>query len=74
MNERLQKIGIATDAFCDNISLEELGYWKTWESKFYELIVRDAMDYASRNWENGHLLAEDLRVHFGIEKENGTTS
>jgi len=36
--------------------------------KFAELIVRDAMDYASRNWEHGHLLAEDLRVYFGIEK------
>ena len=35
---------------------------------FAELIVRSAMDYASRNWEHGHLLAEDLRVYFGVEK------
>lgn len=35
--------------------------------KFAELIVRDAMDYASRNWEHGHLLAQDLKVHFGVE-------
>lgn len=34
---------------------------------FAELIVRKAMDYASRNWEHGHLLAEDLRVYFGVE-------
>ena len=33
-----------------------------------ELIVRKAMDYAPRNWEHGHLLAEDLRVYFGVEK------
>ena len=36
--------------------------------KFAELIVRKAMDYASRNWEHGHLLAEDLKVYFGVEK------
>lgn len=35
---------------------------------FAESIVRRAMDYASRNWEHGHLLAEDLRVYFGVEK------
>ena len=36
--------------------------------KFAELIVRQTMDYASRNWEHGHLLAEDLKVYFGVEK------
>ena len=35
--------------------------------KFAELIVRQTMDYASRNWEHGHLLAEDLKVYFGVE-------
>ena len=35
--------------------------------KFAELIVRETMDYASRNWEHGHLLAEDLKVYFGVE-------
>ena len=34
--------------------------------KFAELIVRQTMDYASRNWEHGHLLAEDLKVYFGV--------
>ena len=36
--------------------------------KFAELIVRQTMDYASRNWEHGHLLAEDLKVYFGVEE------
>ena len=36
--------------------------------KFAELIVRETMDYASRNWEHGHLLAEDLKVYFGVEE------
>ena len=35
--------------------------------KFAELIVRETMDYASRNWEHGHLLAQDLKTHFGVE-------
>jgi hypothetical protein len=35
--------------------------------KFAELIVRQTMDYASRNWEHGHLLAQDLKTHFGVE-------
>jgi hypothetical protein len=69
MNKRLQKL-----------AKEAMDYSRGWFSqdkyrhvedmfnaKFAELIVRDAMDYASRNWENGHLLAEDLRIHFGIE-------
>ena len=36
--------------------------------KFAELIVRECMDYASRNWEHGHLLAQDLKTHFGVEE------
>ena len=36
--------------------------------KFAKLIVRETMDYASRNWEHGHLLAEDLKVYFGVEE------
>ena len=36
--------------------------------KFAQLIVRECMDYASRNWEHGHLLAQDLKTHFGVEE------
>jgi hypothetical protein len=35
--------------------------------KFAELIVKECANYASRNWEHGHLLAEDLKVYFGVE-------
>jgi hypothetical protein len=41
---------------------------KQFTKKFAELIVREAMDYASRNWEHGHLLAQDLKTHFGVEE------
>ena len=36
--------------------------------RFAELIVQECMDYASRNWEHGHLLAQDLKTHFGVEE------
>ena len=35
--------------------------------KFAEMIVRECANYASRNWEHGHLLAQDLKTHFGVE-------
>ena len=35
--------------------------------KFAELIIRECANYASRNWEHGHLLAQDLKTHFGVE-------
>jgi hypothetical protein len=35
--------------------------------KFAQLIVLECANYASRNWEHGHLLAEDLKVYFGVE-------
>jgi hypothetical protein len=35
--------------------------------KFAELIIQECANYASRNWEHGHLLAQDLKTHFGVE-------
>ena len=35
--------------------------------KFAELIIQECANYASRNWEHGHLLAWDLKTHFGFE-------
>ena len=72
MNKRIRDLaeqaGIEID---DDGALEpEPIYYITQETltQFAELIVRRAMDYASQNWEHGHLLAEDLRVYFGVEK------
>ena len=36
-------------------------------AKFAELIIQECANYASRNWEHGHLLAQDLKTHFGVE-------
>ena len=44
------------------------GHPSEWSEKFAELIVKECMDYASRNWEHGHLLAQDLKTHFGVEE------
>ena len=73
MNRRIEELVIATDAWCDqnlpsNWTDRVDEYLPVWNAKFAELIVRSAMDYASRNWEHGHLLAEDLRVYFGVEE------
>ena len=72
MNKRIEELVIATDAWCDqnlpaNWTDEVDKYLPVWNEKFAELIVRSAMDYASRNWEHGHILAEDLRVYFGVK-------
>ena len=37
------------------------------KNKFAEMIVRECANYASRHWEHGHLLAQDLKTHFGVE-------
>ena len=71
MNERIKELAEqARDYVADAI---ELGFPQDQiddirDEKFAELIVRQTMDYASRNWEHGHLLAEDLKVYFGVEK------
>ena len=44
------------------------GYTFEQMEEFAQLIVRECMDYASRNWEHGHLLAQDLKTHFGVEE------
>jgi hypothetical protein len=74
MNERILKLALDAGLlnYVDNetprryfvhghADLEEV-------ERFAKLIVRQTMGYASRNWEHGHLLAEDLKVYFGIKE------
>lgn len=61
MNKRIEKLA-------DQCQLYD--GWFTQQGKiekFAELIVKECANYASRNWEHGHLLAEDLKVYFGVE-------
>lgn len=76
MNNRILELAKTAKEYSERVPYYRgIQNGKTWEgkinqvynSKFAELIVRDAMDYASRNWEHGHLLAQDLKVHFGVE-------
>ena len=71
MNKRIQELaeqaGITTNLDTDFFEKDANKWVDYFAEKFAELIVRSAMDYASRNWEHGHLLAEDLRVYFGVE-------
>ena len=72
MNERIKELAEqcwvqrVVDFHTGRVSSDPYdGYFEY--DKFAELIVRDMMDYASRNWEHGHLLAEDIKAHFGVE-------
>jgi hypothetical protein len=71
MNERIRKLAEQADKLADNQIQMPGEFHPDWsdirDQKFAELIVRQTMDYASRNWEHGHLLAEDLKVYFGVE-------
>jgi hypothetical protein len=62
MNKRIEKLA-------DQCQLYD--GWFTQQGKiekFAQLIVLECANYASRNWEHGHLLAQDLKNHFGVEK------
>ena len=43
-------------------------YLPNFAEKLSELIIKECANYASRNWEHGHLLAQDLKTHFGFEE------
>lgn len=66
MNERMRKLAEqATKVFEPNDP--DYRYESFDKNKFAELIVLECANYASRNWEHGHLLAQDLKQHFGVE-------
>ena len=67
MNERIRKLAEQAGIIHAHMSVGEIFDALQKFEKCAELIVRQTMDYASRNWEHGHLLAEDLKVYFGVE-------
>lgn len=44
MNERIRKLAVETDAWCDQNWLDHPHYDQAWEEKFAELIVKDCME------------------------------
>lgn len=71
MNERIRRLAEQADKLADNQIQMPGEYHPDWgdvrDQKFAEMIVRECANYASRNWEHGHLLAQDLKTHFGVE-------
>jgi hypothetical protein len=71
VNERIRRLAEQADKLADNQIQMPGEYHPDWgdvrDQKFAEMIVRECANYASRNWEHGHLLAQDLKTHFGVE-------
>jgi hypothetical protein len=72
MNDRIRKIAIEADAWCDKYYFGDKFYDIEWETKFAELIVRECLGIVNRHeysyheadplWETAQLIKE----HFGV--------
>ena len=67
MNERIRKIAIETDAWCDQHYTGDPMYDIKWEQKFAELIVRECADIASINQFQSDEVGNYVRKHFGVK-------
>ena len=74
MNDRIRKIAIETDAWCDQYYFGDKFYDIEWEKKFAELIVRECAhivknssmpdSYSEDCLED---IADEIKEHFGVE-------
>ncbi len=71
MNERIRKIAIETDAWCDQHYTDDPMYDIKWEQKFAELIVRECAGLFEIEWGEEKLTGNDVgyvvKKHFGVE-------
>lgn len=71
MNERIRKIAIETDAWCDQHYTGDPMYDIKWEQKFAELIVRECAGLFEIEWGEEKLTGNDVgyvvKKHFGVE-------
>ena len=70
MNDRIRKIAIETDAWCDRYYFGEISYQHEWEKKFAELIVRECANWIKTTDSNSDIGEEDAQAlleHFGVE-------
>ena len=63
MNDRISKIAIETDAWCDQYYFGDKFYDIEWEKKFAELIVRECAEICLEA--NDH---KNILRHFGVEE------
>jgi len=69
MNERIRKLAIEADAWCDQNCLDTYDYNKQWETKFAELIVRECAGKV--DWilaEGGKTQGDLIKEHFGVKE------
>ena len=70
MNDRLRKIAIEADAWCDRYYFGDKFYDIEWEKKFAELIVRECANWIKATDSNSDIGEEDAQTlleHFGVE-------
>jgi len=67
MNERIEKLYQQAEKSVQFLSNSKESKQRIVTQNFAELIVQECANYASRNWEHGHLLAQDLKTHFRVE-------
>ena len=77
MNDRIRKIAIEADAWCDKYYFGDKFYDIEWEKKFAELIVRECANHCdllldhkiSSEWSRGtHDCSRAIKKHFGVEE------
>ena len=78
MNDRIRKIAIEADAWCDKYYFGDKFYDIEWEKKFAELIVQECINCAE--WvgrmnttavepvNTAHAIVKRIEKHFGVEK------
>lgn len=73
MNDRIRKIAIEADAWCDKYYFGDKFYDIEWEKKFAELIVRECLNQCYYRGMNDELYEGQLKAasyieqHFGVE-------
>ena len=71
MNERIRKIAIEADAWCDQYYFGDKFYDIEWEKKFAELIVQECahlVDTLNEAYGAPSTAGEFIKQHFGVEE------
>ena len=71
MNERIRKIAIEADAWCDQYYFGDKFYDIEWEKKFAELIVQECahlVDTLNEAYGAPSTAGKFIKQHFGVEK------
>ena len=71
MNDRIRKIAIETDAWCDQYYFGDKFYDIEWEKKFAELIVRECahlVDTLNEAYGAPSTAGKFIKEQFGVEK------